>query len=68
MPLKKNDPLLDLELKVPTDEDRPPPLEYHALSPEQYLDFIMLGIKMNPNIKKALEHHMKHAPKVRFTL
>ena len=65
---KENNSILELEFKIPTEEDRPLPLEYHPLSPQQYLDFIMLGIKMNPNIKKALEYHMKHGPTVRFEL
>ena len=65
---RKNNSFLDLEFKIPTEADRPPPLAYHPLSPRKYLDFISIGIEMCPeNLEKA-KHDLKRAPKVRFEL
>lgn len=60
---------LKMTFKIPTEEDfQYNKREYWPLSSKKYLDFIELGLKLNPNIKKAFEFHKKHAPKVRFEL
>ncbi len=65
---KNNRPSSDLKFKIPSFKDMPPALEYHPLTPSQYLDFIEIGIKLLPDLKAARERSFTHAPTVRFSL
>ena len=58
----------DLKLKIPSHEDKSPALEYHPLTPSQYLEFIETGMKLLPDLKAARERNFSHAPTVRFSL
>ena len=61
---------LDLEFKIPTEEDFA--VERHRkpvkLSSERYFEFVELGMRMCPDLKKARALKMKTGPKVRFEL
>lgn len=65
MPLQEND---CLTFKIPGKGDRRPKATKSHFSSRDYLDFIELGIKISSDIKSARKFHMKHSPKVRFTL
>ncbi|HCE45653.1 MAG TPA: hypothetical protein DET40_19090 [Lentisphaeria bacterium] len=57
-----------LKFKIPSYEDKTPALEYHPLTPSQYLNFIETGIKLLPDLKAARERSMLHAPTAKFRL
>ena len=63
MPLRNNDLL---ELKVPTERDKRFKARRYNWSPEQYLEFVELGMRMCPDLKKARALKKKHGPTVRF--
>lgn len=68
--MKKNNnmPLGDLKFKIPSHEDKSPALEYHPLTPSQYLEFIEIGMKLLPDLDSARERNFSNAPTVRFSL
>ena len=68
--MKKNNniSLDDLKFKIPSREDKSPALEYHPLTPSQYLEFIEIGMKFLPDLNAARERSFTHAPTVRFSL
>jgi hypothetical protein len=68
MKQKNSLPSSDLKFKIPSREDKHPSLEYHPLTPTQYLNFIETGIKLLPDLKAARERSFTHAPTVRFSL
>jgi hypothetical protein len=58
----------DLKFKIPSREDKRIALEYHPLTPMQYLDFIETGIKLLPDLEAARDRNFLDAPTVRFSL
>ena len=59
---------LELKFKIPSSKDMHPALEYHPLTPTEYLNFIETGIKLLPDLEAARKWNMRHAPSVRFKL
>jgi len=65
----QNNPDLELEFKIPTEEDFiHNKRTYNPLTPEKYLAFIEMGLKTNRYIKKYIKIRMQQGPTVRFTL
>jgi len=58
----------DLKFKIPSSKDMRQALEYHPLTPMEYLTFIETGIKLLPDLEAARKRNMKHIPKTRFRL
>lgn len=58
---------LSLKFKIPQSIPKEKS-EKKSLSPEEYAEFIQLGLKILPDIKKERKQRIENAPKVRFKL